>query len=265
MASTYGRNNVRAVNVVYDTTAVEPLVKRWGPELSFWEGRVGGGLRAAWCRGAVNVVYNTTRVEPLVKRCVGARGKAWGAQRWRDAAPWPRLAPLPLAPAPAGSHLAPNTHNPQYQGTRPPSVRWRTSSMTTSASCGAAWSSPPAAGRRWARGRCGRGPEGTLGGGQDAGNCSESGGAGGRRGRRAPHPSRPLSPHLCLTSVPTPDPRPPPHPPPSPQVTIIPAMAPAWAKEVYGGGVAPLKVDALEYLPQARGAFGRGGGAARCA
>lgn len=34
------------------------------------------------------------------------------------------------------------------------------------------------------------------------------------------------------------------------QVTLLPALAPAWAKEKYSVGVKPVKVDALEYLPQ---------------
>jgi len=42
---------------------------------------------------------------------------------------------------------------------------------------------------------------------------------------------------------------PPPNPPP--KITVLPQLAPAWAKEKYSLGTlsAPLKVDALEYLP----------------
>ncbi|KAI8468680.1 MAG: hypothetical protein J3K34DRAFT_426590 [Monoraphidium minutum] len=35
------------------------------------------------------------------------------------------------------------------------------------------------------------------------------------------------------------------------QVTLLPALTPAWAKEKYSVGAKPVKVDALEYLPQA--------------
>ncbi|KAF8065514.1 CSC1-like protein [Scenedesmus sp. PABB004] len=34
------------------------------------------------------------------------------------------------------------------------------------------------------------------------------------------------------------------------QVTLLPAMAPKWAKDKYGVAAKPVKVDALEYLPQ---------------
>ena len=35
-------------------------------------------------------------------------------------------------------------------------------------------------------------------------------------------------------------------------VTVIPKLAPDWAKEKYGSGLKPVKADALEYLPEVR-------------
>jgi hypothetical protein len=35
------------------------------------------------------------------------------------------------------------------------------------------------------------------------------------------------------------------------QVTLLPAMTPAWAKTAYSVLAKPVKVDALEYLPRA--------------
>jgi hypothetical protein len=36
------------------------------------------------------------------------------------------------------------------------------------------------------------------------------------------------------------------------KVTLLPGLAPAWAREKYAVGSKPVKVDALEYLPQVR-------------